>query len=104
MFKRAHRTPARPRMTQVTKPRPIHVAFLRYEDRQLVIKSARNLKDFPIPNARVIVAEDLTPKLQAERRELLNARKGRKVFVNCPAYLRIVESDGTITTMKASEL
>ncbi len=110
VIERAHRTP-----TRVTrpgaKPRPMHIAFLSYSDRQRVLNSAKNLKDNPFPGARVIVAEDLTPKLQAERkrlwakrRELLNAKQGRKVFVNYPASLRIVEPDGTSTVMKASEI
>jgi uncharacterized protein YoxC len=110
VIERAHRTPMKLRQPR-TSPRPIHIAFLSFVDRQRVLNAAKNLKDNPYPGATVIVAEDLTPKLQAERKklwkkrmDLLKEKKGRKVFVNYPAILRIVEPDGTSRQLKASEI
>ena len=111
-IERAHRTPTRVNQAKTKdKPRPIHVAFLRYGDRQKVLYAAKNLKTYPYPDAKVIVAEDLSQKLQVERRklwkkrwELLQEEPDRKVYVNFPTTLRVVEPDGTTKQIKASEL
>jgi hypothetical protein len=93
------------------KPRPIHIAFLRYVDKQRYLNAAAKLKDNPYPNATVIIAEDLSKKLQAERKKLLKKRQellkevpGRKIYVNYPAVLRIVEPDGISRSIKPSEI
>ena len=70
-IERAHRTPTRVNQAKTKdKPRLIHVAFLRYSDRQKVLYAAKNLKTYPYPNAKVIVAEDVSQKLQVERKKL----------------------------------
>ena len=86
------------------------MAFLRYSDRQKVLYAAKNLKTYPYPNAKVIVAEDVSQKLQAERKklwkkrwELMKEKPGMKVYVNYPSTLRVVEPDGTTKHIKASD-
>ena len=112
---RAHRTPTHLPNNPRPKPRPIHVAFHHYRDRQSVLRAAKNLKinPFPSPDAKfkLVITEDVTPKLQAERAKLWKHRKtlmqenpGRKIYVNYPASLRIIEPDGSTRKIEANDL
>ena len=110
-LERAHRTPTFRDPQKISKPRPILMAFLRHETRQQVLKAAVKLKSNPVPNAKVIIAEDLSKKLQGERKkllkkryELLQERPGRKVYINYPAVLRIAETDGSSRRIRSSEI
>lgn len=113
-IERAHRTPTH-LTTPRNRPRPIHVAFLSYFDRQRVLLAAKNLKTNPYPeeNAKykLIISEDVTPKLQEERRKLSKLRKtmlqevpDRKIFINYPAYLRVVEPDGSVRRIETKDI
>ena len=112
---RAHRTPAHLPNFPRPKPRPIHVAFHHFRDRQTVLRAAKNLKNKPYPTAdakfKLVITEDVTPKLQAERSKLWKHRKtlmeeqpGRKVYVNYPASLRIIEPNGTTRKIEAKDI
>ena len=104
---RVHRTPTQMPNVPREKPRPIHVAFHYYSDRQSVLRAAKNLKTNPYPAAdakfKLVIIEDVTPKLQAERAKLWKHRKtllrenpGRKVYINYPASMKIMEPGGAV--------
>ena len=77
-IERAHRVGAR----KDRKPRTIVVKFLRYKDREKVLKSRRKLK-----GSKVVIREDFSDRVAEKRKQLipkmLEERKNGKI-----AYLR----------------
>ena len=80
---RAHRTPmtAPKRSTGAstggpsTRPRPIHIRFLRYKDRERVLKAAINKRDNMIGGNRIYVSDDVHPSTREQHRRLLRKVK-----------------------------
>lgn len=67
---RCHRTPTSRRKTTEaeTKPRPIHVLFLRYQDKLKVLKNAaKSLKENPYQKSKVFITDDVSSKVRTER-------------------------------------
>ena len=108
---RAHRTgPPRENHT-----RPIHVRFLRYQDRVLVLKAAPSkLKDNPFTpigkqtSHRVYISDDVTEEVRKQRKKLVVLKKAvqnrwpdRKVFIppSVPAILLREGEDGRLIRM-----
>ena len=70
---RAHRSPTFAKQNQAgteAKPRPIHARLLRYQDRQLVIRNAKKLKDNPFRGMKVFISDDVSLKVRKEREHL----------------------------------
>ena len=51
---RAHRTPSYSYAEQSRRPRPIHVKLLRYQDRQVIFRQAKVLKDKPFKGSKYL--------------------------------------------------
>ena len=82
-IERAHRTPmmAPKRVSGAnaggppTRPRPIHIKFLRYRDRERVLKAAINKRDNKIGENRVYVSDDIHPTTREQHRRLFKKVK-----------------------------
>ena len=63
-LERAHRTPSKtPSVGEKGRPRPIHVAFLRYTDKMKVLwNAAARLKDNPLNGIVIGISEDFAKK------------------------------------------
>ena len=63
-LERAHRTPSKtPSVGEKGRPRPIHVAFLRYTDKMKVLRNAAaRLKDNPLNGIVIGISEDFAKK------------------------------------------
>ena len=71
-IERAHRTPPSRSFGNSMKPRPIHVKFLRYGNRQMVLKNAKLLKDKPYGGEKIFISDDVSKKVREERKWLKN--------------------------------
>ena len=74
-LERAHRTPSKtPSVAEKGRPRPMHVAFLRYTDKMKVLRNAAaRLKDNPLNGNVIGISEDFAkknPKTEARARAL----------------------------------
>ena len=100
-FERVHRTPIARSRYSGKGPRPIHVAFFRFGDKQTILKAAaKSLKDNPYKGANIFVSEDFTPALQKKRKilhfykkKILAENPSKKVYIAYPAELRVKEGD-----------
>ena len=82
-IERAHRTPmARPSTQQRDargKPRPIHVKFLRYRDRESVLKKATQTRNLEVQDQRIFVSDDIhTATREQHRRMVQKVKKMRE--------------------------
>ena len=113
-IERAHRTPTKPRsdIDGKQRPRPIHVAFLRYSDKMKVFSNAAaRLKDNPFGEKLIGISEDFGKKTQEERKAIAPVRKylqkklgaGSKVFIAYPAILKCVDSNGRAKVISEKE-
>ena len=112
-IERAHRSPTGP--PRENRVRPIHVKFLRYQDRVKVLKAAPSkLKDNPFtpPNSlrssNVYISDDVTENVRRQRKKLVTLKKkiqekwpGKKVFIPpvVPAMLLRETEDGKLIRM-----
>ena len=108
LIERAHRSPmgkvARMKADRRGTPRLIHVKFLRYGDRDVVLRSApRCLKDNLYEGSRVFVTDDVSEKVRSERKKLIPIRNtmrkdGKFALVpwTVPASLLTKLPDGTL--------
>ena len=114
-IERAHRTPTKLRNDNGGKqrPRPIHVAFLRYADKMKVLSNAAaRLKDNPLDGKLIGISEDFGKKTQEERKAIAPVKKylqkklgaGSKVFIAYPAILKCVDSNGKVKVIPEKEL
>ena len=113
-LERAHRTPSKtPPVAEKGRPRPMHVAFLRYTDKMKVLRNAAaRLKDNPLNGNVIGISEDLAKKTQKRRQELIPYRKllkkklsdDRKVYIGYPAILKYVDVNGHHRTIGTEEL
>ena len=104
IIERAHRSPGGPPPQNGTKPRPIHVRFLRFGDRDKILRSAPSLKGKTINGKQIYITDDVTYSVRESRKKLRQKlpeiRKRREVkyaYVpwSVPASLVIVKMDGT---------
>jgi len=95
------------------RPRPMHVAFLRYTDKMKVLRNAAaRLKDNPLNRNVIGISEDFAKKTQRGRQELMPYRKflkkrlgvDRKVYIGYPAILKYVDVNGRHRTVGTEEL
>lgn len=113
-LERAHRTPSKtPSVAEKGRPRPMHVAFLRYTDKMKVLRNAAaRLKDNPLNGNVIGISEDFAKKTQRRRQELVPYRKflkkrlgvDRKVYIGYPAILKYVDVNGRHRTVGTEEL
>ncbi len=78
-LERAHRSPAgrlsRFQALNRAKPRPIHVKFLRFCDREEVLRKApKCLKNKKYKDSKVFITDDVTEMVRAERKKLVPMR------------------------------
>jgi hypothetical protein len=107
-IERAHRTPTGP--PQGERTRPIHVKFLRYQNRvdllrQAPIKLKDNEYEYRNVKSRIYVADDVTISVREDRKKLVVLKKQlktkfpkRKVFIppSVPAVLLRENSAGKL--------
>ena len=98
-IERAHRTPSRP----TGRARPIHVALLRYTDKQRILRAARKtLKNNPFNGRNVYIAEDFCPAVNYQRKVLAYYKKKiiqenpqSRAYILYPAKLKVVQGNST---------
>lgn len=76
-LERAHRTPSQPQSrpggtnSRPTRPRPIHCKFLRYNDRQYILKNAAKLlRNNKYRGSSVYISDDVTRTIRDGRKQL----------------------------------
>ena len=104
-IERAHRTPsgkkARAQFEQ-TAPRPVHIAFLRFRDRDRILRSAASaLKGKKINGKVVYVTDDVSKSIRADRKKLIptkNKLRAQGLFAvipySVPAYVLYKSNEG----------
>ena len=72
VIQRAHRTPPYVQQSgkSSTRPRPIHVLFLNYQDRVRVLKNGKLLKDNPLDGNNIFITDDVSERIRLQRRYL----------------------------------
>ena len=112
-IERAHCTPTYAAKHNMRKPRPIHVAFLRYTDKaKVVANAAARLKGNPYNGNIIGIGADFAKKTQDRRKALLPYKKhlqkklgaGRKVFIAYPAILKYIDEEGRQKTVGDEDL
>lgn len=111
-IERAHRTPMT-RMTSRhdTRPRPIHVRFLRYRDRERVLKTSTQKKNLEIKGKRIFVSDDVHYDTREQHRRLMKKvkemrEKGNFAFIpwSVPRVIKFKEGGkdvvGPLKTMR----
>ena len=102
-IERAHRTPTKVPGNNIKKPRPVHVAFLRYTDKvKSLSNAAARLKDNRYQGNLIGVGADFAKETQECRKALIPFKKhlqnklGRecKVFIAYPAILKYLDENG----------
>ena len=100
-IERAHRTPTK--VNNNKKPRPVHVAFLRYTDTvKILSNAAARLKDNPYQDKLIGVGADFSKETQERRKALIPFKKHlqnklgreRKVFIAYPSILKYLDENG----------
>ena len=67
-IERAHRTPTKVPVNNNNKPRPVHVAFLRYTDKvKILSNAAARLKDNPYQGNEFLVSKETVVLRRWER-------------------------------------
>lgn len=102
-IERAHRTPTIPSNTE--KPRPIHARFLRYTDREKVLRAAPStLKGNSFKGKRIFITDDVSMSVRERRKTLrqeLPEIRGRSdvhhayIPWTVPACIMLVKDDGS---------
>ena len=68
---RAHRTTIQNRCGGMKQARPIHVALLRFTDKQYnCSKAAAKLKDHPFQEANLFISDDVSRKVRKDHKKL----------------------------------
>ena len=68
---RAHRTTVQNRRGGAIRARPIHVALLRFTDKQYILRNAAaKLKDHPFQEASLFILDDVSRKVREDRKKL----------------------------------
>ena len=102
-IERAHRTPTKvPGNNNNKKPRPVHVAFLRYTDKvKILSNAAARLTDNPYQGNLIGIGVNFTRETQERRKDLIPFKKhlqnklgrGHKVFIAYPAILKYLDEN-----------
>ena len=113
-IERAHRTPTSPPSDSgKQRPRPIHVAFLRYTDKMKVLtNAAARLKDNPLGGKLIGVSEDFAKKTQEVRKALFPVKRHLKkklgadsrAFIAYPAVLKYTDANGRVKIATEKEI
>ena len=114
-IERAHRTPTKVPGNNSKKPRPVHVAFLRYTDKvkvKILSNAAARLKDNPYQGNLIGVGADFAKETQERRKALIPFKKHlqnkfgreRKVFIAYPAILKYLDANGKPRIVRDEEL
>ena len=75
-LERAHRTPSKTSSASEKRPRPVHVAFLRYTDKMKILRNAAaRLKDNLLNGNVIGISEDFAKRTQRRQQELVPYRK-----------------------------
>ena len=104
-IQRAHRTPTGPPRPGQIKPRPIHVYFNQFSQKEMVRKAAiPAFKATKYKNCKLFVAEDISKRLQNKRKEMFPTFKklreeGKRPFFSYPAILKYWEN-GAVKVFK----
>uniref|UniRef100_A0A3P9LQ10 L1 transposable element RRM domain-containing protein n=1 Tax=Oryzias latipes TaxID=8090 RepID=A0A3P9LQ10_ORYLA len=90
---RCHRSPGQLR-PDATRPRAVYVRLHHYEDKQLIMQSARNRGEISLGGSRIHLFEDFSPALEKERRDFTEVKKtlrslGIPYRMLFPAVLRV---------------
>ncbi|KAI4873841.1 hypothetical protein NFI96_023034, partial [Prochilodus magdalenae] len=97
-IERAHRTPSfKPPLNE--SPRPVLIRFLRYQDREKILRLAKEKRNITIQEKRVNFFPDLSPELARRRKLMIPAMKALKeknftCYLTYPARLRVQLKDG----------
>ena len=100
-IQRAHRTPTGNPNPNAAKPRPIHVFFGNFTQKENVRRATiKAFKAKKFKNQKLFISDDLSKRLQNKRKQLLPAMKklreeGKKPFFSYPATLKFWQ-DGTV--------
>ena len=100
-IERSHRTPSgpppRPDANGKVKARPIHVCFASFQAREKVKRSCiQAFKSSQLKDKRFFVADDLSHRIQAQRKKLLPSLQrlrnaGKRAFFVFPATIKYIE-------------
>ena len=111
---RAHRSPMGKFNPNTGRrgPRPIHVKFLRYSDREEVLRTApKALKDKRFKGQKIFVSDDVSESVRKDRKKLITLRnklrnegKFASLLWAVPACLLTKNADGTFKRILASNL
>uniref|UniRef100_H2MR45 Reverse transcriptase domain-containing protein n=1 Tax=Oryzias latipes TaxID=8090 RepID=H2MR45_ORYLA len=71
---RCHRSPGQLR-PDATRPRAVYVRPHHYEDKQLIMQSARNRGEISLGGSRIHFFEDFSPALEKKRRDFTEVKK-----------------------------
>ena len=112
-FERIHRTGriiANGNNNSGEKPRPIHVRFLRYQDREKILKAAPSkLKGQLFHGARIFVTDDVSVSIRKSRKSLreklpeVRQKPGVKhayIPWTVPTCINVIMEDGTFQRLK----
>ena len=117
-IERAHRTPmVKPFTPQGNgdkgkqRPRPVHVKFLRYRDREAVLKKATQTRDLAVKDQRIFISDDIAKATREQHRHLYERVKkmrgeGKFAFIpwSVPRVIKYKDGDkaspGPLKTLK----
>ena len=113
-IERAHRTPmtSRPGTSDANaKPRPIHVRFLRYRDREVMLKTSTQKRNLEIRGKRIFISDDVHKDTREQHRRLMKKvkemrEKGNFAFIpwSVPRVIKYKEGGkdvaGVLKTMR----
>ena len=114
-IERAHRSPTGP--PRFGRTRPIHVKFLKYQDRVDILKAApKKLRNNPVKTDKgeynVYISDDVSEKVRKERKTLVVLKKKikdkwpeRKCFIppSVPAVLLREDENGKLIRMRPGD-
>ena len=119
-IERAHRSPAgkpkqRDATMATTRPRPIHVKLLRFNDRETLLKRGAMLKEVRIRGKKVGISDDVHRDTREEHKKLMARVKvlreeGKLAFIpnSVPRVIKYKEGDrdsrGPLKTLRVSDL
>lgn len=104
-IQRAHRTGKLDLSGANSKPRPIHIGFVFYQEKEMCRRSLAELfKQQKIADAKLFVANDYSAKVQQMRREKLPQLRqlraeGKEAFLTYPAIIKVKDSHGNIRSL-----
>ena len=113
-IERAHRSPAgrlaKAQRGNAQRPRPIHVAFLRFRARDYILRSAASLKDKAIKGNRVFITDDVAKCVRDDRKKLVPVKnqlreKGHYAIIpfSVPAYVLYKNNEGVYKKIYAAD-